>query len=241
MSTDEQVADGYGLDVQRARCRAMAEAKGWQVVAEFADEGISGTLDATGRPGLAYLLAAATLGDIDAVIILSLDRLARKTRLVLELVETLTAVDVAVVSVKETLDTTTPQGQFVLTLFAALAQLERDVILQRTSDGRNERGRRDGERGGRLPVGYVRTAAGVEVDQRQAALVRRLFALRGDGLTLQQVADALNGSGSLPPRGARRGVRPAFALFSSIATPTPGGSALTVPSHGLQFFNGKLT
>jgi site-specific DNA recombinase len=113
VSTDEQATQGYGLDVQRARCRAMAEAKGWPVVAEYADEGISGTLDATARPGLADMLAAAHLGEIDAVVVLALDRLARSTRLVLEIVDTFRTARVALVSVKESLDTESPQGRFV--------------------------------------------------------------------------------------------------------------------------------
>src|SRR5262245_25772148 len=80
VSTEEQASDGYGLAVQRERCRAMATVKGWSIVAEFNDEGISGTKDASGRPGLAALLAAAEAGEIDAVIVLALDRLGRKTR-----------------------------------------------------------------------------------------------------------------------------------------------------------------
>jgi site-specific DNA recombinase len=205
VSTDEQATDGYGLDVQRTRCAAMCAAKGWTVVNEYADEGISGTKDATGRPGLAAMLNAAQAGEIDAVVVLALDRLARKTRLVLELVETLTAANVAVVSCKESLDTTTPQGEFVLTIFAGLAQLERGVILERTSAGRNERGRRDGERGGRVPLGYQRIGDGVViVEDQAAALVRRIFGLRAEGLTLRAIADRLNADGVANPHGGRR-------------------------------------
>lgn len=205
VSTDEQATQGYGLDVQRARCKAMAEAKGWPVVAEYADEGISGTLDATARPGLADMLAAVHLGEIDAVVVLALDRLARSTRLVLEIVDTFRTARVALVSVKESLDTETPQGRFVLTMFAALAELERGVILQRTAAGRNERGRRDGERGGRVPMGYRRAGDGlVEVDTQAAAVVRRIFARRADGWTLQRIADALNAEATPNPQGGRR-------------------------------------
>lgn len=63
---------------------------------------------------------------------------------------------VELVSCKESLDTSSPAGRFVLTMFAALAQLERDNIVQRTTDGRNQRGRIDGERGGRVPMEYKR-------------------------------------------------------------------------------------
>ena len=86
VSTDDQ-ADAYGLDVQSERCEAQAIAKGWTVAREYVDAGISGTLDVDGRPALGELLADAESGAIDAAIVLALDRLGRKTSLVLDLVE----------------------------------------------------------------------------------------------------------------------------------------------------------
>lgn len=232
VSTDEQAKHGYGLDVQRARCRAMAEAKGLTVVAEYADEGISGTLDATARPGLADMLAAAHLGEIDTVIVLALDRLARKTRLVLEVVEALAAARVALVSVKESLDTDTPQGQFVLTLFAALAQLERDTIIERTTSGRNERGRRDGERGGRVPMGYRRVGAGlVEVDPPAAGIVRRIFQHRADGWPMQRIADALNADATPNPQGGQRWERATVRAVLQNAPAYRGGPRSDSPAY----------
>lgn len=65
--------------------------------------------------------------------------------------------------------------------------------MERTTAGRNERGRRDGERGGRLPLGYRRAGDGlVEVEKEAAAVVRRIFQLRAARLTLRQIADQLN-------------------------------------------------
>lgn len=197
VSTDEQV-NGYGLDVQHAKTEAMATVKGWTITRMYSDDGLSGTLDTDRRPGLKALLDDACGGEIDAVIVLSLDRLARKTRLVLDLVEQLDGCGVQLVSVKEQLDTSTPSGRFVLTMFAALAQLERDTIVQRTTDGRNQRGKTDGEMGGRVPYGYRRVrnstgeAVGLEIVESEAAVVRRIFALRQSGLALRKIADELN-------------------------------------------------
>ena len=207
VSTDDQASNGYGLDVQREKCRAMATVKGWEVVAEYPDDGVSGTLDATDRPGLSALLDAARAGEVDAVLVLALDRLGRRTSLVLSLVERLSAAGVDVVSVKESLDTTTPAGRFVLTMFAALAQLERDNIVQRTTDGRNARGHRDGERGGTVPLGYVRVrnekgkAIGVAVDDTAAEVVRTIFNLRSQGYPLRAIANRLNDEHVPAPRG----------------------------------------
>lgn len=201
VSTEEQT-EGYGLDIQRERTTAQATAKGWTVVSEYVDAGISGTKDEKDRPGLNDLLLSAQAGDIDAVIILALDRLGRKTALVLDLVERLNNYGVAVVSCKESLDTTTPQGQFVLTMFAALAQLERDTIVERTTSGRDARGRVDGEKGGRIPLGYRRIfengqAVGVEVadDTEAPSVVRKIFAMRKQGDSLRAIATYLNEHG----------------------------------------------
>jgi site-specific DNA recombinase len=192
VSTEDQAEQGYGIDVQLDRCRALARAKDLQVVAEYRDDGISGTKGAADRPGLAALLEAASEGKIDAVIVLALDRLGRKTVLVLSLVEELAKAGCALLSCKESLDTSTPQGQFVLTMFAALAQLERDVIVERTTAGRNERGRRDGEKGGRVPYGYIRTSEGdISIEPAAAATVRRIFALADGGASLREIAAQL--------------------------------------------------
>lgn len=71
----------------------------------------------------------------DTVIVESISRFARNTRDLLELVERLTAKGVEFVSKKEAIDTTTPSGKFMLTIFGAVAELEREYILQRQSEG----------------------------------------------------------------------------------------------------------
>lgn len=72
----------------------------------------------------------------DKVICSDISRIARNTRDLLSIVDDLQNKDVAFQSLKEAIDTTTPQGQFMLTVFGALAQLERDCIRQRTEEGR---------------------------------------------------------------------------------------------------------
>ena len=71
----------------------------------------------------------------DTVIVESISRFARNTRDLLELIEQLTAKEVEFVSKKEAIDTTTPTGKFMLTVFAAVAELEREYILQRQREG----------------------------------------------------------------------------------------------------------
>lgn len=85
------------------------------------------------RPELKKLMEYVRKGD--TVIVESISRFARNTRDLLELVERLTAKGVEFVSRKEAIDTTTPSGKFMLTIFGAVAELEREYILQRQQEG----------------------------------------------------------------------------------------------------------
>ena len=87
----------------------------------------------TDRPELQRMLAFVREGD--TVIVESISRFARNTRDLLELMERLAEKQVAFVSRKEAIDTTTPTGKFMLTVFGAVAELEREYILQRQREG----------------------------------------------------------------------------------------------------------
>ena len=85
------------------------------------------------RPELNRMMNFVRRGDM--VIVESISRFARNTRDLLDLVERLTEKQVEFVSRKEAIDTTTPTGKFMLTVFAAVAELEREYILQRQREG----------------------------------------------------------------------------------------------------------
>jgi DNA invertase Pin-like site-specific DNA recombinase len=87
----------------------------------------------TNRPELVRMMEYVRHGD--AVIVEAISRFARNTRDLLELVERLTAKGVEFVSKKEAIDTSTPTGKFMLTVFGAVAELEREYILQRQREG----------------------------------------------------------------------------------------------------------
>lgn len=87
----------------------------------------------TNRPQLQEMLTFARQGD--TIVVESISRFARNTRDLLELMEQLNAKGIGFVSKKEAIDTTTPTGKFMLTVFAAVAELEREYILQRQREG----------------------------------------------------------------------------------------------------------
>ena len=101
------------------------------------------------RPGLKDMMNFVREGD--TVVVESISRFARSTKDLLGLLEDLKAKGVEFYSKKESFDTTTPQGKFVLTMFGALAELEREQILQRQAEGIAE-AKKKGKYTGRKPI-----------------------------------------------------------------------------------------
>lgn len=107
------------------------------------------------RPELQRMMEYVRRGD--TVIVESISRFARNTRDLLELVEKLTTKGVEFVSKKEAIDTTTPTGKFMLTIFGAVAELEREYILQRQREGiaiAKEQGKYTGRKAKQSPDFY---------------------------------------------------------------------------------------
>ena len=103
----------------------------------------------TNRPELKKVLDYVRRGD--TVVVESISRFARNTRDLLELIEQLERKAVTFLSPKESIDTSTPRGKFMLTVFGAVAQLEREYTLQRQREG-NEIAKRQGKYTGRKPM-----------------------------------------------------------------------------------------
>lgn len=199
VSTEEQV-EGHGLDVQQSQCEAYAAAYGLIVVKVYTDAGLSGTLSVDDRPGMKEALRAASNGEIDIILFSKMDRIARKAGLILSIWEQIEKTGCSVVCVKERIDTTTAVGRMFRTVIAAFTELERDTILERTSDGMNKRAEEDGEKGGRLPYGYVRKEH-LEIDPDEAQVVRFVFHQRFvNHSPLRNIAYQLNQGGFIKPR-----------------------------------------
>ena len=101
------------------------------------------------RPELEKLLERLTEGD--TVVVESLSRLGRSTKDLIWLMETFNSKGVNLVSLKESIDTTTSTGKLLFTLMSALAQFERDVLADRTKEGLAA-ARARGRKGGRKPI-----------------------------------------------------------------------------------------
>jgi DNA invertase Pin-like site-specific DNA recombinase len=148
------------------------------------------------------LARSVQAGRVTVVNIAALDRLGRSTRIILDRVDTITEAGAALVRCRERLAPTSAAGTFVLTIFAALAQMEREVIVKRTRDGRNRRGRRDGDTGGNIPSGYQREHGAIVVVTTSASVVRRVCTLRAL-VSLHSIAGKLNSEDVPTPNGGK--------------------------------------
>jgi len=131
-----RVSTHHGQDVglQLDALREVAAARGWVVVEEFVDEGISGTK--TTRPGLDAMLEACRLGKVDVVAFWRLDRLGRSLSHVVQLLDELADLKVDIVSLKDAaFDSTTSSGKLMLHVLAAFASFEASVIQERVVAG----------------------------------------------------------------------------------------------------------
>lgn len=174
----------------------------------YRDDGITGTLPLQDRPAGAELLADAKDGRFQLVLIFKLDRLGRSTRVILNAVHDLDAMDIKVRSMTEPFDTSNASGRFLLTILAGVADLERSNILQRMDLGAT-RAAKDGKwLGGIVPYGYFKNDEGyIEpnetiipgTDMSEADVVRLIYRLCADkGKSTLKISDHLNALG-IPP------------------------------------------
>lgn len=205
VSTDKQADEGFSLDAQRTRLDAYCVAQGWTVCADHVYvDSVSGKN--TERPAYKAMMKAAKAGAIRRVVAVKLDRVARNTREFLATVDTLTAVDVALVLIKESFDTSTPHGKFALTMFAAMAELEVTIIQERLTEGRNEKARQGGMPGKYTPLGYAFNEDDKQhysVDPQTAPVISSIFAEFNEGSSLSAIARNLNSQNAPTAKGGK--------------------------------------
>ena len=204
VSTDKQADRGVSLDAQRAKVKAYAELYDLELVAIEVDAGQSAkTLD---RPALQRALAMLKTGKAEALLVVKLDRLTRSVRDLADLVDGYFTKRSALLSVSEQIDTRSAAGRLVLNVLSSVGQWEREAIGERTSAAMQHLKEQGRFTGGKVaPYGYTLAHDGetlVEVPAEQAVLAEAR-ALRGAGLSLRNVAKALDAKGLRSRRGQR--------------------------------------
>jgi DNA invertase Pin-like site-specific DNA recombinase len=149
---------GQDTEVQAREIREYCQRRGWPLVCEYVDAGISGAKER--RPQLDRLIADAHKRKFEVIVVWKFDRFARSVSHLLRALENFRALGVEFVSLSEQIDTSTPTGKMIFTVLGAVAELERSLIAERVRAGlRNARAK--GKRLGRptKPINPTQIAA----------------------------------------------------------------------------------
>jgi len=186
------------MAAQLERLQALAVATGRMNVEVVLDEGVSAkTLN---RSGLASVLERVRQGLIEAIVVLKLDRLTRDIGDLNALLKLFDKTDTALVSVTESLDTSTAGGRMVINMLGVLAQWERETIGERTSFALAHK-RRNLEVYGHPPFGYRRDDRFLVPDDKEQDALKQLQAMSAAGVSLRKCGAWLEAHGFVPRRG----------------------------------------
>jgi len=164
---------GQDVDMQLVELRRFCAGKGWAIVHEYVDRGISGSKSS--RPQLNRLMEHVAAKRFDAVLVWKLDRFGRSVRHLVNAIAELESHGVCFVSLKDSIDLSTPQGRLMFQIIAAMAEFERALICERVKSGMAN-ARAKGKQIGRPSLGIERG---------------KIVALRGSGASWNEVSEAV--------------------------------------------------
>jgi site-specific DNA recombinase len=185
--------NNYSLDEQVRICRERCKLMGWKVRYIFRD---IMTAESTDRPMFRKMMEKAKQGKFDVIVFWRLDRLCRSLIDAINVEKELREYGVALHSVTEQIDTTTPVGRFNFRNLASAAELERELIKERTRMGMYALAMQHRWPNKRPPLGYRRREDGkLEIDEEEAKLVRKIFELYIETRSMPHIAFLLNKEG----------------------------------------------
>lgn len=190
VSTLEQAKEGYSIQAQETKLTNYANGMGYKIVNKYIDDGFSGK-SIEGRPAMQKLLNDIKLSKIDIVIMYKLDRLSRKVKDTLELVELFEKYNVTLFSLNENIDLSSPFGRAALKMSATFSELERETIVERFMMGKEQRVNNGlAMRNSTLPIGYdydEKTKRFI-VNEKEAEQIKKIFELYLKGWNMAQIS-----------------------------------------------------
>ena len=206
VSTDKQADRGVSLEAQREKLQAYATLYDLELVATEVDAGVSAkTLE---RPALKRALGRLERSEAKVLVVMKLDRLTRSVRDLGVLVEKYFAKGKwELMSVSENINTQSAAGRLVLNVLGSVSQWEREAIGERTSVAMQHKASRGEYTGGEVPFGYQLGPDGVNVvpDLDEQRVLQRIRTLRGSGMSLRKIGQALVAEGLRNRSGASWG------------------------------------
>ena len=190
VSTEDQAKEGLSLPAQKSKIQAYAQLNDLELVDIVADEGFSGkNLD---RPGVKRLLELVQGQSAEGIIVYKLDRLSRSTKDLLRLIEEVFHKgNTRFFSISEQIDTDTAIGKFFLTLMGALAQMERELISERTKATLAFK-KQKGEHLGAVPYGFIVVEGKLQPQEEEQKILKKMRRWKKEGKSLREIARRLN-------------------------------------------------
>lgn len=192
VSTEMQV-DGYSLEGQKTMLTRFADREEMVIVDTYEDAGKSGK-SIEGRPAFQKMLRDIEEGlDIDYVLVYKLSRFGRNAADILNSLELIQSYGVNLICIEEGIDSSQTSGKLLISVLSAVAEIERENIIEQTMNGRREKARQGGWNGGFAPYGYALVDNKLVIAEAEAVAIRRIFELyTSSEIGLGGVANQLN-------------------------------------------------
>lgn len=194
VSTQEQAINGVSLAAQEEKLLAYCQLSGMGPAAVIREEGVSGSRPLATRPGGAELLKLVARKEIEHVVTMKLDRLFRDAADALNQTKAWDKAGVALHLVDmggQTLNTASPMGRFFLSMTASFAELERNLIAERTSTALNHK-KSHKQAYSPTPFGYDRTGNSLAENPQEQEAVVKIMGWRRAGWSLRRIVGELN-------------------------------------------------
>lgn len=200
VSTEDQAKEGFSLDAQTKRLEAYCRVREWTVSGIYRDEGCSGRN--ADRPEYKRMMDGRDSWDV--LVVLKMDRIHRNSVNFALMMDDLRRSGKEFNSMQEKFDTTTAMGRFVMDIVQRIAQLESEQIGERVKIGMARKARcGTGNMGSGHPYGYVYERGSLTVVEYEADVVRGIYSMHSDGMSLRSIADTLNNSFIQPKKGVK--------------------------------------